>query len=56
MEQGVCNSCKTCATCWLILFTMFKAVEGLGADNCLMASWIFISEQGDEMASDEQEL
>jgi len=26
----------------------------LGADDCLAASWIFLAEQGDEMASDEQ--
>src|SRR6218665_3022302 len=39
-------------TRWLSLFTMFKAVEGLGADHCLAASWIFLSEQGDETASD----
>src|SRR6218665_284784 len=41
-------------TCWLSLFTMFKTVEGLGADDCLAASWIFLAEQEDEMASDEQ--
>ena len=39
-------------TRWLSLFTMFKAVTVEAC--CLAASWIFISEQGDEMASDEQ--
>ena len=41
-------------TRWLSLFTMFKAVEGFGANDCLTPRWIFHSEQGNEMASDEQ--
>src|SRR6218665_2127605 len=32
-------------TFWLSLFTMFKTVEGLGADDCLTASCIFLAEQ-----------
>ena len=35
---------------WISLFTIFKAVESLGADDCLTASYIFLSEQGDETA------
>ena len=38
-------------TRWL---SLFKAVDGLGVDDCPAASWTFLSEQGDEMASDEQ--
>ena len=41
-------------TRWLSLFTTFKAVEGLGDDDSLVASWIFLLEQGDEMVTDEQ--
>jgi len=33
---------------------LFKAVQGLGAEDCPAASWIFLSEQGDEMTSDKQ--
>ena len=29
--------------------SLFKGVEGLGADDCPAASWIFVSEQGDEI-------
>jgi len=48
MEQGMCQVVGlACSQC-------LKQFEGLGADDCLAASCIFLSEQGDEMSSAEQ--
>jgi len=46
MEQGMFQL--------VVLAYSRQLIEGLGADDCPAASWIFLSEQGDEMASDEQ--